>query len=283
MDPFSIIRIYVDWDDRSKLIEWELKSDFCPVSGTLNFYVESARSLEDWVRLNPSSPVVNDNSYVDTDVYNYDLKNNLYYRVILEKDGVTYTSKPYNILSGLSTYEYKIKQTIMKKELERYKKEVAGTEGYLLKRRVWGESCSSCKDYDLDAVINARCSICYGTGIVGGYFNGLPYTVVFNPGVTDQEEMKQGFALEDVWASQVRCIAYPVIAPYDMWVSRYSNRRYIFRKVQTVAELRSIPIIYQAAVMEVMPSRIEFEVPIEDNSIEADTPEDWRTALTPDY
>jgi hypothetical protein len=282
MSAFSIIRIYVDPVDRSKLIEWSLSPEFCPVTGDLDFYVEVARAAEDWTRLN-ASPIQNDNTYTDTNVYNYDLKNNLYYRVVMVREGVSYTSDPYSILSGLSLYEYKVGQMVMKKELERYKEEAAGTEGYLLKRRVWGDACTTCKDYDLDAVVNARCSLCYGTGIIGGYFNGLPYYMAFAPGVTDKTELKDGFGEEDVRPSQARCIAYPVVAPYDMWVNKHTNQRYIIRQVQTVAEIKSVPLIYKAVLMEILPTRPEFTVPISGNEIESDTPDSWRSALTPGY
>jgi len=277
------LKIYTDPATRAKLVEWYLNDGYCPLNPSTLFYVESARSAEDWVRLNPDDPVVNGNSYVDTAIYNYDLKKNLYYRVVAELDGKEYVSDPVSVFGGLNRKEHQLSRMIMKKEMERAEKESAGTRGHILKRRVWGLPCSICKDYDLDAVINTRCEICYGTGIRGGYFNGLPYTMSFQMDSPDKEEIKDGFGLEDIRMVQARGIAYPLLAPYDVWVAEDTNRRYVIRQVQTVAELRSNPVLYDVVMSEILPTRPEYMVPLESSEVETTTPESWRTALTPDY
>jgi hypothetical protein len=282
-NAFSNLRVYVSPVNRSKLVEWYLTPDFCPLSNNAEFYIESARALEDWLRLNPDDPVTDDNTYVDTKLYNYDLTQNLYYRVVLSLDGTEYTSPPVSVYGGLSLYESKVANLILTKELEKFKSEGSGTEGYLLKRRVWGMPCTSCKDYDLDAVIQSRCTLCYGTGIIGGYFNGFPFYMSFQADAPKQEELRPGSGLVDVRISQARCIAYPIVEPYDVWVAKNSNRRYVIRQVQTVAEIRSNPLVYMAALSEIMVTRPEFMVPIANNGIETDTPDSWRTGVVADY
>jgi hypothetical protein len=281
-NAFSNIKVYVSPVDRSKLVEWYLGTDFCPLDPAAGFYVESARSLEDWVRLN-DEPITTTNTYTDETIYNYDLTGNLFYRVVLSLNGTEYTSDPVNILGTLSPYERRVANLVLKKELERYQKEAAGTEGYLLKRRVWGLPCTTCKDYDLDSIIQARCSLCYGTGIIGGYFNGIDYYMSFKNDAVKKEELQPNSALVDVRITEARCIAYPVVEPYDLWVAKNSNRRYVIRQVQTVADIRSVPLIYNVALSEVLPTRPEFSVPVSNNGVEVKTPESWRTALVADF
>ena len=275
---FQQVNISVSPADKSKYIDWYLDPSFCIEGDYPIFYVEVARATDEWTRLNPSDPIINNNWYVDDNIYQYSVSNDIYYRIVLDDQNVLYRSDPTSISGNWNAQQRKIARTILKNEFFRMTKQSAGVKGNLLKRRLWGTKCTECKDYDLEAIVKAQlCTSCYGTGIVGGYYDGYPVYLDFTGGEVSEKDIVLPFAVEDLRIRQARCIAHPLVSTFDLWHNEDTNERYVVKKVQTVSEIQNVPLIYQLILIEIPPTRIEYEVPIDQDETD-DEPASWRTA-----
>lgn len=267
------------------IIEWRLNKDYRFEGTSLVFYIEYAYAVDGWTRLNPDEPVVNECIYVDTNQYRCAVSNDVYYRVVAY-DGIReYNSRPISTLGVLTERDWLIVRDVVRKEYLRLKKYV-GTFGYLLKRREHGIPCHVCLEYDVEEVVDSRCPVCYGTGIIGGYYNALPYWVD-QSGTTTRKDVKQPLGMVDNKVRVTRTVAYPRLDTYDMWVDGDKNKRYKFREVSSEVELKGTPIVYISKMHEIPAANIEYEVPLEQDLSIYDppgapekTPLGWRRGIT---
>jgi len=282
-EVFKDVTVYVSPTSKSKLISWELDRRFVPTSGQFTFYVESGYAAGSWTRLNPTSPVIDQSYYTDATTNKYGLINNIYYRVILVDGDSEYISTPQSVTGVLTLRESAILRNLLRQQYLRLTNLHAGVQGWLLRRRHWGTRCTVCTDFDLEnQVSNPNCTTCYGTGIVYGYYNAYPFWMEFVGGMQSQIEMKSPTGVEDNIIRQGRCIAYPIISSYDIWVADDTDTRYIIRTVKTVAELKERPVIYTISLHEIPAGQIEYSVPLQASSSSssgaAETDASWRAA-----
>ncbi len=260
-DIFKNISVVLSPQTKYSLVSWDLDPRFSPESGTYTFYVEAGYSAGNWTRLN-STPIINQAYYLDTTSYKYGLIDNVYYRIVLIDNSAEYISVPENASGNLTTREFRIVKNILRQEYERLID--IGVSGWLLRRRHWGTVCASCKDFDLEhQVSKPNCFTCYGTGIVDGYYNAYPYYIEFLGGSKSQIELKPPFGVEDTILRQGRCVSYPLISSFDIWVAANTDTRYIIRTVQTIAELKERPVIYTVALNEIPAGQIEYSIPLQ--------------------
>jgi len=268
-----------------KLVEWKLNRNFEFAGSSLVFYVEFARATDGWERLNPDDPVINECFYVDTAPYRCALYNDVYYRVVAY-DGIReYNSRPISTMGVLNKEDWLIVRDVIRKEYLRLKKYI-GTPGYLMKRRNHGIKCPVCLEYDTGEVVNGSCPICYGTGVIGGYYNAVLY-YLDQTGAVSRKDVQSPLGTVDNKSKTVRSVAYPRLDTYDLWVDGNKNKRYLFRQVSEEVALKGMPLIYVSRMHELPASSIEYQVPLEqDLSIYREpgdpvlTEAGWRTGIT---
>ena len=262
-------------------IQWYLNKCFPIPVGTPEFYVEYANdSGGEWERLNPDMPEVNTCVYIDTEKgrCGYDSG---YYRVVMSVGGEEFNSKPEPVYGLWNRYDWRIAREVVRKEYLRLKKYV-GSFGYLLPRREHGPKCTECIDFDTGESVSSNCSICYGTGFIGGYYDGIPYYVDLS-GTASAKDVQIPFGSVDNRKRVVRSVAYPMISTYDMWVDADSNTRYIVRQIEHAVARKGRPLIYVCEFRELPGNAPEYQVPIEQDlteeiGISPDSPESagWR-------
>ena len=257
---FKRVRVYVTSND-TKVIEWRLDPCF-PVAGTnLLFFVEIARSGGEWTRLNPNDPVRDSCVYVDDSWGRCNYDNDIYYRVILSDGVQEYASAPEPIMGVWNRHDWLIARDIVRREYLRLRKFV-GVAGWLLKRRNYGVKCPRCLDYDTQQPSATNCALCFGTGFERGYFNGIPLWVDFSV-VEKAKDVAMPLGTVDNVIRPGRCVAYPMVDEYDLWVDGDKNKRYLVRKLKTVAEVRAQPLVYVGEWHEIPGGRVEYDVPID--------------------
>jgi hypothetical protein len=187
----------------------------------------------------------------------------IYYKVkLVDGDGEIYYSEAACLTSYWNHYDYTIGREVLRKEsLLLYKR--AGVRGWLFKRRGWGELCTAdgCTDPDTGEVNNPECLECYGTGIVGGYYDPLEYWVIMNPTqVIKKLDADKGLLIENM--ETVRCLAYPSPSANDVWVQFGSNQRYVVQAdIATVARHRGIDLVLNMRLEERPRSDIIYQLP----------------------
>lgn len=257
---FKRVRVYVTSND-TKVIEWRLDPCFLLPGDTIMFYVETARSGGEWTRLNPDDPITNDCVYVDTTQGRCNYDNDIYYRIALFDGVKDLFSQPEPIMGVWNHHDWLIARDIVRREYLRLRKFV-GAAGWLLKRRSYGVKCPRCLDFDTQQPSVTNCALCFGTGYERGYFDGIPFWVDFSV-VESGKDVQMPIGTTDNTIRAARCVAYPMLDTYDMWVDGDKNKRYIIRKLKTVAEVRARPLVYTAEFHEIPGGRVEYDVPID--------------------
>jgi hypothetical protein len=279
---FAFERIFVTAaPNGAKVIEWKLNKCFPIPAGTPEFYIEFARSAGEWTRLNPDDPEVNICVFVDPEARRCGYDNNAYYRVVMSVGGNEYHSKPEPTLGVWNRRDWLIARDVVRKEYLRLKRYVAAP-GWLLRKREHGIPCTECLDYDTEETVSSKCTKCYGTGILGGYYDAIPYYVDLS-GTASKRDVQIPFGEIDNRRRSARGVAYPMILTYDLWIDADKNKRYVIRQVDTAVELKGKPLVYILELRELPANALEYSIPLqqdltEEIGIAPDSPESagWR-------
>ena len=241
-------------------ISWQMVHDF---KGTppYNFYIDVAPTgSEDWTTLNKTA-VVNDCSYYDPNVYNYGMSIDQNYRIrMVDGNDDVFYSNTFQPLGNWNKRDYLTAKEIMRKEYLMQTK-FTGVKGLLLKRREWGPRCPLCLDFDTSAITDMHCDLCYGTGFVGGYYKGIEYWVTFSN--LRRQKNIEDTAVMDPFTRGGRSVAYPYLDTRDIWVNDQTNERWFISNIANAAEVRNIPIVYNAEYRKAPTSSIIYKVPVD--------------------
>jgi len=258
---FSYVKALVSPVDYSTTVEWKLVKGYKPVSATLNFYVEVARAGGDFTRLNPSAPVVNDFHYTDSIRYQYNIQNDIVYRVVMEDNGTSYASIPVQIGGPLSSQERNLVREISRRKYVQLVKRT-GVRGYLLRARDWGTDCPN-NDPDSETPFTGECPLCYGGGILGGFFPAIEYWLepAEKAGIERKTDGTTGTEMTHI--SKWRCINYPAVFPDDLWVDAQTGDRYtVAPEYIPEVYIRSYPIMGIIAMTKLPPTSYLYNVPV---------------------
>jgi hypothetical protein len=120
--------------------------------------------------------------------------------------------------------------------------ELSGCEGVLLKKKHWGTRCPDCTDFDDQGTVNEHCPRCLGTGFDGGFYQGISMSI-------KKEEIKAGEkqgedCVEKSEIISARCVAYPWVRYGDVWVEKYTNKRFFIDKVSPTSTYKHVDLVY---------------------------------------
>jgi len=251
---------------------WSLSKNVFPV-GPLHFYVDFGRAgTDDWVALN-EDPIIDDCCFIDPCQRTWEMLSDHYYRIRMLQPsvpGCPVTKSQPTLGSGrLDKKDWLRAREIVRKEYLKLK--VDGTDGFLLKRKKFGIQCPRCLDFDTRDVSDSDCPLCYGVGILGGYYPGIVYPADFNAQWTRRLNVgnpPQGMNSDITKAA--RCVLYPVIDTRDVWVRADNDERYIIDKYDVVASYRGMALVAMATLKLAPATDIVYSVPIEDAPAELD-------------
>ena len=254
---------------------WELSGDFFP-KGPLHFYVDFGRAGTDvWTALN-AEPIVDDCCFLDLCQRTWEMLTDHYYRVRLLLPGVpncpVITSQPAPADGHLDRKEWLRARDIVRREHLQQRK-IDGTVGFLLKRKKFGVRCSGCLEWDTEEVTDSNCPICYGTGIVGGYYPGIEY--YFTTDAKMKRRLSVGQAPRGTFSDLLehgRCVLYPKIDTKDVWVEAGSDARYIIDSYTVVAQLKGLALVAMAEMRLAPATDVVYSVPIEGTPPLAEAP-----------
>jgi len=249
------------------LICWEMARSFFP-KGPLHFYVDFGwPGTDEWTVLN-ADPIVDDCCFVDPCQRNRKTLNEGYYRIRLllpsEPSCPVYKSQPISAMGRLEHKDWLRARDIVRREHLQQRK-IDGTPGFLLKRKKFGIACTQCRDWDTGEVTDGDCPVCYGTGIVGGYYPGVEFYV------TKKANWRRRINVAtpprgtnaDITADGDRCVLYPLIDTKDVWVQADSDARYIIDSYTVIAAYKGLPLVAAVKLMLAPGSHIVYSVPIE--------------------
>ena len=247
---------------------WQLAENFSGPNELPHFYVDFGNAGTDtWIALN-SEPIIGECCFTDECQRNWEFIHNGFYRVRMifpSQPDTVYTSYPSAATGNLSKKDWLIAREIIRKELLQQSK-IDGTLGFLLKRKKFGVSCTNpaCLEWDTREVTDSNCPICYGTGIVGGYYPGIEHYFTFNPGT--KRRINAGQPPRGVHSDindSVRSILYPNIDTRDVWVNVGSDQRYIVDSYDVIVDMKSVPLVGTVHLKLAPATDVVYSVPIE--------------------
>lgn len=250
-------------------VEWTLHPRFAdpqPHTFQLQFGRTGNPLADDWT--NVGLPVVNMFYAFDDTQRVYNNFQWTHYRVLLTTAQGTYASKPQNLYGSLPKRQWRIAREIERMEQLRLRKE-AGQEGYLLKRKLFGEPCT-CLDPQTREVNNPQCELCYGTGVAAGYYAPYPcfYAELGLSGTNNRLDGGQSRGtIDDAGRTWARMINSPQIFSHDVWVDRDTDFRWEIHGVSNIAEVNGMPVVVKAELR-----RLPFSHPVYDIEIDGQVP-----------
>lgn len=267
-------------------IYWELGPNF-HAPGPYKFFVDLGQPVTDeWIALHVD-PIVDDCYFRDPCQRTWDQLVEHYYRIrLLLLDGTVLKSQPTQANSGLGRKDWLRARDIVRREHLQQRK-IDGIEGLLLKRKKFGVECPECLDHDTREVTNSECGVCFGTGIVGGYYPAIEFWFTNTPGIRRRvtnaapPRGKHADAVED----GARCVLYPQIDTKDVWIAAGTDDRYIIDGYRVVAAIRGLPLIATVQLKLAPATDIVYAIPLEGPSLSSrsEPVAEVRRGLSSDY
>lgn len=250
-------------------VEWTLHPNFTE-TGPYVFQLQAGHTglqdSDDWVDVGAT---VTDTYYALDDTQRvYGKFQWTHYRVKLTVGSTEYFSDAVVPLGNLTFQDWNKAREILRMEQLRLKQS-AGQEGYLLKRRLFGTPCS-CIDPQTGEIRKPHHEECYGTGIVGGYFEPYPCFYVDMSPVKHRSHLDSGAGrgtIDDLPVVKGRMISMPQVFSYDVWVDRDSDHRWMMHQIDSIAEVRGVPLVVSTE-MRLLP----FTHPVYKITIEGQVP-----------
>lgn len=119
--------------------------------------------------------------------------------------------------------------------------------GILLKKKMNGTECSDCVDELTKQATKSDCEICYGVGIVGGYWVQDNPNVIF---LSEYQSISDVSNLGHIDPIKRACmfVGLPVPMVGDIWVDTTTNRRYVVRETANAGMIFDVPIVTKATL-----------------------------------
>ena len=264
------IRNVVALFPRRVFLQWDLTDP--TETGSYTFTVErSGSSNGPWEALATGAQntynYIDDLTQADGDSpdtpHLFSLQRQIYYRVTaIPPSGCA--NQAVSIVHGIEPEIPPVQRGLRRKlRYEEYRlwKAYSGVQVALLKRRSWGDRCTTCYDALTRTVLHEHCSVCYGTSFVGGYWDPVitfarihpPHNITAQTTQRDTNESSQHLlTLLDV----------PSLEDGDLIVEIETNQRHIVRR-QTQTELKRRSVHQQVTTSLLQRGAVEYEIPVD--------------------
>ena len=185
----------------------------------------------------------------------------LNFRIVMTTPTGRYESNVISPYADLNKREWCLAAEIMRTEVQQAR-QLAGIEGLLLVRAIFGPKCTNCTDVVTGAVLSSHCNLCYGVGKVPGYHGPYKSWMVFTP--TPQQNIIEGdnTANRQVYDSNVRVVGQPPIKKNDILVDPRSDKRYRVETVSQLAMIKQFALVQALNVSELPTSEPAYKVKV---------------------
>jgi hypothetical protein len=264
MNPFKQVTVTFDPQGGTRVV-WVMNqrfSDPMPHTYQLQVSLSSASTADDYQDV--GLPVSNSFYAVDDTRRLAGKTLEIHYRVKLVTPNGTFYSEPASALSYLNKREWLHVRDQLRQLKKLIKKYTGCYEGLLLKRKRFGPSCTRCNDKLTDEPKDSKCPVCFGTGIVAGYFAAVPdFNIELGLEQSREKVELQAAATSRPLVIQGSAPADVLVNSRDVFVAHRSGRRWFIEAVSTLAEYRGYPTKYQLELRVAPFSDVIYKVPLE--------------------
>lgn len=242
---------------------WEIPSNENPVM-PLTFNVE--RSIDpggdnsEWEDI--SGPIVNNFSWQANYFPEQDRKSRYCYRIhMVDASGDESYSVGTTLYGDLGRTDYCIMRTIMRNEVIDMRIR-SGVPMHLYVEDPRGGKCTECVDAVTGSVMDPNCQVCHGTGLASGFYGPVRMYGLYT-GDNSSKDFSHGQVLniKDPAYFTIRIIGSPMIREDDsFFVDLHNNKRYEVYNIESVVEIRRIPVIQHVKAKEIAKDDIRYDV-----------------------
>lgn len=129
--------------------------------------------------------------------------------------------------------------------------------GCLFKRRLWGPTCKACRSRDTGEILDNSCEVCWGTGIVKGYYPPVSAPLIVDPRTEKYEYIgvREGPRISK--KRTAKGIAWPVpFSDRDIWLNMQTGEIYqiaLTEDIVSATQLGNV-ILEQKFPFEIIPA-----------------------------
>lgn len=244
-------------------VEWQLHPQFTD-PGPYDFQLQTGRTglstADDWTDV--GLPVTDAFYAVDDTQRLYGQTPWTHYRIKLTTPQGTYYSAPEPVWGSLARSDWLKWKNARRNWDFQFKHGPGGQEGYLLKRKLYGERCE-CLDIRTMEVTKPQHETCYGTGFVGGYFPAQSCVYAELDLRLTREKLDGMRGTTNDLVVPAKLLAVPQLFDKDVWVDKDTDIRYFISGVQHLAEIRGVPVVVAASLKPAPLSHVIYKFPIE--------------------
>ena len=239
----------------SMMVSWKVRNP--ALNSEYFFYVWLAAHPEHEFKKVNEIPIVNKSFYEFEKPLTYKTEY-LYAKVECVVDGHSYMSEANGMFYNLQKPQYLIARDIMRrKDLVRRKKKPIII--FVLKRRVFGAKCTECTEVGTGASTNSRCMPCYGTGIVGGYYEPIKTACAFEE-AGGRATLPSTIGNIDQRGAVLK-FTFPIVEKDDIIIEEYRNRRWAVEYVD-LQMLSTYPVDQVVKVNQISTKDIQYQIDI---------------------
>ena len=170
----------------------------------------------------------------------------LVYRVQLQTASGTYISPNAQVYGNLSERQWNLARAIIRRlNLSVSRTSLPTFQGWLFKQKLWGAPCTCIDPFTGDCT-DSQHPLCYGTGVLGGYWDAVPHTMYqFKSGKRDPH-IDGEFATVDEQTTSGLFIGLPTMGHHDVFITQNGDARYVVHAITPEAEMNQVPIVVSA-------------------------------------
>lgn len=188
----------------------------------------------------------------------FSLRRTIYYRVTATHTTDGTVSQVKKLEAGLDRRRQGIVRKL-RRDARVVLRKGSGTEVAILKRRWWGEPCNCTTK--TGQVTRSHCRVCFGTGIVSGYWDPVYGFAVRTSAPVVENTSTQGNV--ETHNLQIRMYYIPQVAAQDILVFMRDNKRYLV-DVPITTEIHTVEVHQELQVSELSRSSREYNIPVDD-------------------
>ena len=232
-------------------VEFQLHPQFAdpgPYTYQLQVGHTGTNRADDWA--NVGLPVAGDiNHLVDDTQRVYGKTQWTHYRIKLTTPAGVFYSTPMHCWGDLPFRFWRLVANRERQYLKQFQTTPRGQEGYLLKRRLVGETPEAGQgviDYLTGEVVNPQAEETVGTEFVGGYYLPIP-CIWADVGLKlrrEQIELQSGRGtVNDGFKTKAVMLARPQLDSYDVWVAKSTDLRWEIHTIEHIEEISGVPVV----------------------------------------